>query len=107
MGDGVIKMKMPQQVRLLLELQKIEESDRKTDNSWVLRRIERNLDPSLLKRYKTLRRKRGTGIALLKNGECSGCGMIYSETHDMLRWKNSIQTCELCGRLLVITEKSA
>ena len=100
-------MKIPPQVKLLLELQKLEERDRGTDKCRVPQRIERNLDPSLLKRYKILRRTRDSAIALLKDGECNGCGIIYPETHDIARWENSIHTCELCGRLLVVTEKSA
>ena len=75
--------------------------------SELVEELGQETDPSLLKRYHKVKERRGTGVAVLKNGTCSGCKMIYPESHGMLRYKNIIQDCEYCGRLLVVTDKSA
>jgi len=100
-------MKRPNQVKLLLKLHKLEKNGDDTDKAEALRRLEENLDPSLLKLYRKLKGRKGTGVAILKNGACSECMIIYPETHEMLRHGNTVHFCEFCGRLLVITEKSA
>ncbi|UCD57931.1 MAG: hypothetical protein JSV16_02125 [Candidatus Hydrogenedentota bacterium] len=100
-------MKMPVQVRLMLELHKLERNGGGVDKAEFFRRIEKGLDPGLLKLYRKLRERKGTGIAVLKDGACSECMLVYPETHEMLRYKNSVHFCEFCGRLLVVTEKVA
>ncbi len=100
-------MKQRDQVKLLLQLYKLESNGDGIDKAKAFRRLEKNLDPSLLRRYNKLKERKGTGVAVLKNGACSRCKLIYPETHEMLRYKNFVHSCEYCGRLLVITEKSA
>lgn len=65
-------------------------------------RIEQKLDPSLLNRYRSLKRRKGTAIAVLRDCLCSECMIMYPATHEMLRIKGSIQSCEYCGRLLIV-----
>lgn len=96
-------MNAPNQVRLLLELHKLETNGNGVDKAEAYRRIADTLDPSLLKRYLRIRRKRDVGIAVLENCTCSGCRLMYPETHEFLRHKNFIRECEFCGRLLVVT----
>lgn len=100
-------MKTKDQVKLLLKLHELESNGNGTDNTRTFRRIEKNLDPSLLKRYHKLKERKGTGVAVLKDGVCSGCKMVYPESHDVQRYRNFIHNCEYCGRLLVVTDKSS
>ncbi|RJP75030.1 MAG: hypothetical protein C4532_01200 [Candidatus Abyssobacteria bacterium SURF_17] len=100
-------MKTNEQVKLLLKLHELESDGNGTDKSKAFRRIERNLDPSILRQYQKLKQRKGTGVAVLKDHVCSGCKMVYPESHEMLRYKNFVHSCEYCGRLLVVTEKSA
>ena len=99
-------MKMPVQVKLLLELHKLETHGGASCNGKVFRRIEKGLDPSLLKRYLKLKDRKGTGIAVLEKGTCSACNMAYPETHEVLRYRNFIHTCEFCNRFLMVNGNS-
>jgi predicted nucleic acid-binding Zn-ribbon protein len=99
-------MKTKDQVKLLLKLYELESNGNGTDNTRTFRRIEKSLDPALLKRYHKLKERKGTGVAVLKDSVCSGCKMVYPESHEILRYKNFIHHCEYCGRLLVVTDKS-
>ena len=100
-------MKKSNQLNLLLKLHKLENNGEGVDKSKVFNRLEKRLDPSLVRRYHKLREKTGTGVAVMESRICSGCRMVYPESHEMLRYKNSIRNCEYCGRLLVVTDKSA
>jgi len=95
------------QVRILLRLHKLEKNGNGVGKLKNSQSLEKNLDPALLKRYQKLKERKGTAVAILENGVCSGCQMMYPESHEMLRYKNFIRTCEYCGRLLVVTEKSS
>ena len=46
-------------------------------------------------------------LAVMKNRVCSGCKMVYPESHEMLKYRNFVHSCEYCGRFLVVTDKSA
>ncbi len=61
-------------------------------------------DLSALKRYETLRSKlAGVGIAKIEAGSCGGCHMTLSSTAIKTVKENAaIQTCENCGRMLLI-----
>jgi predicted nucleic acid-binding Zn-ribbon protein len=102
----MIDMKMPVQVKLLLELHKLETNGGISRDGKIFRKIEEGLDQSLLKRYLKLRDRKGTGTAVLNEGMCSACRMVYPETHRILLYRNSIHTCEFCGRLLVVNGKA-
>lgn len=100
-------MKIPVQVKLMLELHKLETNGNGMDRTRAFRKLEQSLDPGLLKLYCKLRERKGRGTAVLKDGACSECMIIYPETHEILRYKNSVRFCEFCGRLLVIADEAA
>ncbi|MBW1939526.1 MAG: hypothetical protein JRI67_12360, partial [Deltaproteobacteria bacterium] len=89
-------MKVPVQVRLLLKLHKWESNGKSTDNAKATKEIVKNLDPSLMKQYLRLKERKGTGIAVLEDGTCSACRMVYPETHEVFRYGNCIRNCEFC-----------
>lgn len=95
------------QVRILLKLHKLEKNGNGVGKLKTFASLEKGLDPTLRKRYQKLKERKGTAVAVLENGVCSGCQMVYPESHEMLRYKNFIRICEYCGRLLVVTEKSS
>jgi predicted nucleic acid-binding Zn-ribbon protein len=101
-----MKDKSNSQVRILLKLHKLEKNGNGVGKWKNFESLEKNLDPTLLKRYQKLKERKGTAVAVLENGVCSGCQMVYPESHEMMRYKNFIRICEYCGRLLVVTEKS-
>ncbi len=100
-------MKTGKYINLLLKLHKLEKNGDGSDHTTALQRIEKKLDPSVLRRYRRLKERKGTGVAVLRDRICSECQMVYPETHDILRHKNFVHSCEYCGRLLVVTDKSA
>lgn len=100
-------MKMPVQVKLLLKLHKIDTNGDGTNKAKAVHEISKRLDPSLLKRYHKLKERKGTAVAVLEKGACSGCNMVYPETHEILRYRNFIHSCEFCGRFLVVDGKAA
>ena len=100
-------MKTANQVKLLLKLHKLENNGDMEERDRTLKKLEKSLDPSVLRRYRRFKDKTGTGVAVLVDHVCSECKMVYPETHEMLRYKNFVHSCEYCGRLLVITDKSA
>jgi predicted nucleic acid-binding Zn-ribbon protein len=107
MNEGIeMKEKKNSQVRILLKLHKLEKNGNGVGKLKTFQNLEKNLDPALLKRYQKLKERKGTAVAVLENGVCSGCQMVYPESHEMMRYTNFIRTCEYCGRLLVVTEKS-
>ena len=100
-------MQVSNQARLLLKLHEQEKNGNGFEKTEAFQKLEESLEPSLLKLYRKLKERKGTGVAILKNGACSECMIIYPETHEMLRYGNAVHFCEFCGRLLVITKKSA
>ncbi|RJP25666.1 MAG: hypothetical protein C4520_01975 [Candidatus Abyssobacteria bacterium SURF_5] len=102
-----MKGKMNPQVTILLKLHKLEKNGNGVGKVKDFRSLEKHLDPTLLKRYQKLKERKGTAVAVLENGVCSGCQMVYPDSHEMLRYKNFIRTCEYCGRLLVVTERAS
>lgn len=95
------------QVKLLLELHELQANGAGADNAEACRRIEESLEPSILSRYRNLKKRKGAAVAVLKNCTCSGCMIIYPETHEILRAKDLVHSCEFCGRLLLVMSSSA
>lgn len=89
------------QVKLLLELYNLQGDINGTDSAAATGRIEEKLAPSLMSRYLALKKRKGTAVAILRNGACSGCNMIYPDSHAAVRHKDFVHTCEFCGRYLV------
>ena len=100
-------MNVPLQIKLLLQLNRLETNGNGVDKTDAFRKLERRLDPSLLKLFRKLRERKGTGTAILKDGMCSACMLVYPKTHEILHYKNTIRFCEFCGRLLVVHEEAA
>jgi predicted nucleic acid-binding Zn-ribbon protein len=95
------------QVQLLLELHKLQAEAQAAGNDALFRETEERLDPQLLSRYRNLKKRKGTAVAVLKDCTCSECMIIYPNTHEILRQKNFVHSCEFCGRLLVVASSSA
>ncbi|MBW1933595.1 MAG: hypothetical protein JRI56_11475 [Deltaproteobacteria bacterium] len=95
------------QFSLLLELHELQTNNDDLDRAEARRRIEEDLEPPLLSRYRNLKKRKGTAVAILKNCTCSECMIIYPETHEILRTKDFVHSCEFCGRLLLVTPSSA
>ncbi|MBW1939525.1 MAG: hypothetical protein JRI67_12355 [Deltaproteobacteria bacterium] len=94
------------QVSLLLELHELQATGDGVDKAEACRRIEEGLEPPLLGRYRNLKKRKGTAVAILKNCTCSECMIIYPTMHEILRAKDFVHNCEFCGRLLLITPSS-
>jgi predicted nucleic acid-binding Zn-ribbon protein len=89
------------QIKLLKKLYELETSG-KTTNAAAIKKTEQSLNPRLLKRYLQLKERKGTAVALLRNGVCSGCNIAYPDTHEMFRQEEVIHICEFCGRFLLL-----
>lgn len=94
------------QVKLLLKLHELESDSNGFEKSKTFRRIEKGLDPGLLKRYQKLKQRKEKAVAVLEDGACSECNMLYPESHDVQRYRNFVHNCEYCGRILVVTDNS-
>lgn len=103
---AVADEKRPAQIRLLLKLYSLQTNGADPDKAAALRQAEKSLDPSILKRYLKLKERKGTAVAVLKDGVCSGCNMTYPDSHDVVRYENFIHTCEFCGRFLLIEDEA-
>jgi predicted nucleic acid-binding Zn-ribbon protein len=102
-----MKKRISDQVKLLLRLHKAETDGNGSHRGRTVEEVFSNLDPSLVKRYLKLKRRKGTGVAILRDGVCSGCNMSYPDTHEMLRYENFVHSCEFCSRLLVVNGSTA
>lgn len=100
-------MKTGKHIKLLLKLHKLENEGDGAEQAEALKRLEKRLDPAVLRRYRRLKERKGTGVAILQNRVCSECKMVYPESHEMLKYRNFVHSCEYCGRLLIVTDKSA
>jgi predicted nucleic acid-binding Zn-ribbon protein len=101
-----VKMKKNDQVTLVLKLHKLESDGNGIENSQAFHRLAKELDPSVLNRFRKIRARKGKGTAVLEDGVCSECNMLYPESHDVFRYRNFVHNCEYCGRLLVVTDKA-
>ena len=98
---------MQNQVELLLKLYRLETADNGEYPGDELKAFEEKLDPSLLKYYRRIKQRRGSGVAVLRNRTCSKCQMVYPEAHPVVQCSHIVHKCEYCGRLLVAGESSA
>jgi hypothetical protein len=57
--------------------------------------------PEVLKRYGTIRMRRGLAVVSVRNGTCQGCNMnIPPQLYNTLQRGLSIETCPSCHRLI-------
>lgn len=63
--------------------------------------LESDLDEKLLSIYHDIRKRKGTGIAQVRNEVCKGCNMHLPEKIvEKAKQGKSVATCESCGRIL-------
>lgn len=64
-------------------------------------RIELQLSPDILKRYKAIKKKFPNPVATITDNRCSGCGMSVSmSVVKKFSAGNTIMECENCGRII-------
>ena len=57
--------------------------------------------PDVMRRYASIRMKRGLAVVPVKNGTCQGCHMnIPPQLYNMLQRGQSIETCPNCHRIV-------
>ena len=57
--------------------------------------------PEVLKRYGTIRMRRGLAVVSVRNGTCQGCNMnIPPQLYNTLQRGLSIETCPSCHRII-------
>jgi predicted nucleic acid-binding Zn-ribbon protein len=57
--------------------------------------------PEVLKRYSSIRLRRGLAVVSVKNGTCQGCNMnIPPQLYNVLQRGLSIETCPSCHRII-------
>jgi len=65
----------------------------------------KNIEPSVLSRYKAVKKTRTPPIARVNGSQCSGCNMeLAAVTMRHARSENEIVECENCGRILYVAE---
>jgi predicted nucleic acid-binding Zn-ribbon protein len=59
------------------------------------------IKPEMLKRYSTIRRRRGLAVVSVRNGTCQGCNMnIPPQLYNTLQRGQTIETCPSCHRII-------
>ncbi len=81
---------------------KVAEFTGQIDSERKLRDVAaKRVEPSVLKKYSSIRMKRGLALAPVKNGTCQGCNMnIPPQVFNMLQRGNSIELCGNCNRII-------
>lgn len=64
-----------------------------------------HVDPTLLRRYETVRKKRSPALVPLEGGRCTGCNMnIPPQLNNTLRTTKGIDVCPSCHRIIYASE---
>lgn len=72
-----------------------------------INRIQRHVDQEILKQYQLVRSKKNKGIGIVINEICNGCHTHVPKTIiDKLKLGKVINTCETCGRILILKEEN-
>ena len=59
------------------------------------------VNPQVLKKYSSIRMRRGMALAPVRNGTCQGCNMnIPPQLFNVLQRGNSIELCGSCNRII-------
>jgi uncharacterized protein len=60
-----------------------------------------SVKPEMLKRYSTIRMRRGLAVVSVRNGTCQGCNMnIPPQLYNTLQRGQTIETCPSCHRII-------
>jgi len=72
-----------------------------------INRIQRHVDQEILKQYQLVRSKKNNGVGIVINEICNGCHTHVPKTIiDKLKLGKVINTCETCGRILILKEEN-
>lgn len=73
------------------------------------KRITPEVDKKILTQYERILSNRdGLAIVVVKDNSCQGCNMsVPPQVINLIRMYNNIVTCEVCNRILYITDESA
>ncbi len=72
-----------------------------------INRIQSDVDKEILKKYQLIRSKKNKGIGIVINEICTGCHTHVPKTIiDKLKLGKVINTCETCGRILILREEN-
>jgi hypothetical protein len=64
-------------------------------------KVARDVRPDVLKRYSTIRLRRGIALATAANGACKGCNMnIPPQLYITIQRGTSIESCPYCHRII-------
>lgn len=70
-------------------------------------KMEIQIDNQLIKRYNQRRMQNKGVVAILKDGNCNGCGMeVSSEKFSSVSKEETVQKCDFCGRFLLLESNS-
>ena len=88
----------------LLTLQEIEFGSKKSSQSEI-ESLRKSIPEVILGHYDRLIARGKKGVALVKNGACTGCYMrLATGTMQILMRRSDIQLCDTCGRYLHLPE---
>ena len=64
-------------------------------------KLASEVKPDVLKRYATIRIRRGLAVVSVRNGTCQGCNMnIPPQLYNVLQRGQTIETCPSCRRII-------
>ncbi len=63
--------------------------------------LTKDIKPEVMKRYETIRGRRGLAVVPARDGYCVGCNMnIPPQLYNILQRGNSLETCPNCHRII-------
>jgi hypothetical protein len=67
----------------------------------VRNKMATGIRPDYLKRYSTIRLRRGMAVVTVRTGTCLGCNMnVPPQLYNTLQRGNSLETCPYCHRIV-------
>jgi predicted nucleic acid-binding Zn-ribbon protein len=64
-------------------------------------KLAHDVKPDVLKRYSSIRMRRGLAVVSVRNGTCQGCNMnIPPQLYNVLQRGQTIETCPSCHRII-------
>ena len=89
------------QLRAVCEQERADSAEELAAFDLKLSRIERDIDPTTMQRYRRARQHHSAPVVKVENGKCSGCNMsLPMALLKRLSAPGTLLECENCGRLL-------
>ena len=67
----------------------------------AVQKVEKDVDPTLLERYREIKKNRSAPLALIETDQCGGCNMtLPSLMVSQVQEGKKVYECENCGRIL-------